>query len=401
MARRLNNFIDSFVEYGRVYNAPERYLQWAGMFLATSLVTRSVGTQMRGTILCPNLYLMMIGGPSVGKSQTCKAIRAIIQPSTDISFVPSSMTRAGMQDFMAGIIKFRRDPDNTLINSNEFVGISDELSGILPDQDIGHLTMYNELFDRPNVYNAVTRSNGEVRLENTYCSLFTGAQPQFLSLTMPEGAWGMGFMSRAIMVFDVAKARQSAFQGSTINYKLQSDLIADAKEIFKLHGWMKWTQSAINLYEEWWVTAGGLPIPQAKRLAMGYNGRREVNMLKLAMGMSLAESSDLLVDEPHVAAAIEMLLEAESHMPHIFNEMAASGSMIAIEDALDLVRNNAIAGRDTSEAALIEILMQRFPSTQIASLLTNLLNSNALKMVGNINAQGLRKFRPGDGVAKL
>lgn len=401
MGRRLENFIDSFVEYGQVFNAPDRYLRWAGLFAVTSLVRRAVGVKVRGDILCPNLYIMMVAGPSVGKSQTCKVITDIVQAATDFAFIPSTMTRASMEDFMAGAIKFRKDVNGGLINSNEFIGVADEIQGILPDQDLGHLTMYNRLYDLPKIYTATTRSNGEVRLEYPYTCLFAGAQPQFLQLTMPEGAWGMGFMSRTIMVFATSKTRKSAFDVPDKDHKLRADLIHDAKAIFNLNGWMKWTPQAVGLYETWWVQHGGVPIPQNKRLAMGYNGRRELHMMKMAMGMSLSESDNLIVQESHVAAAIEMLLEAESFMPHIFNEMAASGSMVAIEDAIDLVRTMAANGKDTPEAALIETLMQRFPSTQVMSIIENLLGAGAIKSVGSINARGLRKFRPGDQLVKV
>jgi hypothetical protein len=257
MARRLANFIDSFVEFASVFNAPERYLRWAGVFIVTSLVTRAVGLRVRGNTLAPNLYIQMVGGPSVGKSQTTKAVREILQPATNFTFIPESLTRAGMEDFMSANTKQRKGIDGSFLMSSEFIGLTDELQGLLPDQDLGHLTLFNRLFDLPNIYTALTRSNGEVRLEYPYCSLFTGAQPQFLSLTMPEGAWGMGYMSRNIMVFGVAKERRSAFEDREVDYKLKADLVADAKQIFSLFGWMKWTPAAINLYEEWWVGHGG------------------------------------------------------------------------------------------------------------------------------------------------
>ncbi len=143
MARRLANFIDSFVKFGSVFNAPERYLRWGGLFLATTLVTRSVGVRVRGNILAPNLYLQMVGGPSVGKSQTIKAMKEILQPATNFTFIPKSLTRAGMQDFMAANLKQRLSIEGTPTMSSEFIGMADELQGILPDQDLGHLAAHD------------------------------------------------------------------------------------------------------------------------------------------------------------------------------------------------------------------------------------------------------------------
>jgi hypothetical protein len=156
---------------------------------------------------------------------------------------------------------------------------------------------------------------------------------------------------------------------------------------------MHWTPEARALYETWWVEEGGQPIPQAKRLAMGYNARRQFHMLKLAMILSLSRSNDLVVTLEDVGGAIELLLLTEDKMKMIFNEMAVTGSMVAIEDAVDLVRSKTAAGEHCDEAQLIEVLMQRMPSTQVHALIENLLASRMIEIVGGLDVTGFRKFK--------
>src|SRR5205085_12062220 len=177
------------------------------------------------------------------------------------------------------------------------------------------------LYDLPKLHKARTRTHGEVTLEAPYCSILTGAQPAFLATTMPEQAWGMGFMSRSIMVFDAPRDRRSMFELRDTDPVLQANLIADLKAIKDIHGWMTWTREAEALYDEWWVEAGGQPVPAAKRLAMGYNSRRELHMAKLAMITSISRREDLVVTEQDVADAIGTLLHFESKMGNIFQEM--------------------------------------------------------------------------------
>jgi hypothetical protein len=218
-------------------------------------------------------------------------------------------------------------------------------------------------------------------------------------VSMNEQAWGMGFMSRSIMVFDVPRDRRSMFELQDVDHKLKADLIADLKEIANLHGWMTWSAEAQALYHEWWVEEGGKPVPQAKRLAMGYNARRELHMAKLAMIMSLSRTSDLIVSIEDVGNAIETLLHFESQMRHIFAEMAATGSMVALQDVIDAVRAKTAAGEMMDEGHMIELLMQRFPSTQVHSLIENLITSHVIEVKGGINAKGFRKFQTGSRVA--
>ena len=393
MQRRLPNFIHAFESFAGAFNTPELFVRFGAIWMIGTAATRSIGTRAGGNDIYPNMYAGLIGGPGTGKSQLVKAVKRILVPATSMSLIPPSVTRAGLQDYMAANIQQRSLADGSPIFANECIGISDEMQGILPDQDLGHLTFYNELYDLPSTYRSVTRTHGELKLEYPYCSILTGAQPAFLATTLPEQAWGMGFMSRMILVFSQPKARRSVFDNMEVDMALQAALIHDLKQIFALRGWMHWTDEAKALYETWWVEEGGQPIPQAKRLAMGYNARRQFHMLKLAMIMSLARTNDLIVTLEDVGAAIELLLLTEDRMKAIFNEMAATGSMVAIEDAVDLVRAATAAGEAMDEARLIEALMQRIPSTQVHSVIENLLASNTITLAGGVDIKGFRKFK--------
>jgi hypothetical protein len=399
MSRRLPDFISSFEKYAQTYNTTPLFAKYAAIWMVGTAVGRGVAMRARGNTLCPNFFIELVAGPGSGKSQAVSAARSVFVKATKMSIIPASITRAGLEDYMVSNLKTRKNPDGSALMSNECIGLSEEMQGILPDQDLGHLTLYNILYDLPSLHVAVTRSNGEVRLEAPYCSILTGAQPAFLATTMPEQAWGMGFMSRSILVFDTQQKRRSAFEHREVDYKLQADLIHDLKLIHETIGWMEWSPDAIALYEEWWTKNGGLPIPTAKRLAMGYNARRELHMMKLAMVMSLSESSDLIVQLSHVAKAIELLLLTEERMKGIFNEMAATGSMVALEEAIDLVRGKAAAGGSLDESAMIEFLMQRFPPNQVHAIVANLLASNGIAIAkGSADVRGCRKFTLGSKV---
>jgi hypothetical protein len=41
------------------------------------------------------------------------------------------------------------------------------------------------------------------------------------------------------------------------------------------------------------------------------------------------------------------------------------------------------------------MLMQRFPSTQVHSLIENLINAKAIVLAGGVNIKGMRKFKAG------
>ena len=398
MSRRLSDFVEAFQAFSEVYNTTPLYAKAAALWMVGTTVRRQVGMRARGNALHPNLFLELVGGPGTGKSQAITAARSIFLPATNSSIIPASVTRAGMEDYMQQNLQQTKSPDGGLLLSHECIGLSEEMQGILPDQDLGHLTLYNILYDLPKLHKARTRTHGEVTLEAPYCSILTGAQPAFLATTMPEQAWGMGFMSRSIMVFDAPRDRRSMFELRDTDPVLQANLIADLKAIKDIHGWMTWTREAEALYDEWWVEAGGQPVPAAKRLAMGYNSRRELHMAKLAMITSISRREDLVVTEQDVADAIGTLLHFESKMGNIFQEMASTGSMVMLQDVIDKIRADSAENKPTEEATVINLLMQRFPSTQVHSMIGNLIDSRVIRSVGGIDIRGCRRFMIGEQV---
>lgn len=401
MARRLSNFVDAFERYSQVYNTTPLFAKAAALWMVGTAVRRQIGMRARGNSIHPNLFVELVGGPGTGKSQAVTAARSIFIPATNSSIIPASITRAGMEDYMQKNLQTTKAPDGSLLMSHECIGLSEEMQGILPDQDLGHLTLYNILYDLPKLHKAQTRTHGTIQLEAPYYSILTGAQPAFLAVSMPEQAWGMGFMSRSIMVFDQPTERRSMFELRDVEQKLKADLIADLKRISTLNGWIAWEPDAEALYNEWWVEAGGQPIPSAKRLAMGYNSRRELHMAKLAMICSLSRGDELQVSVDDVAEAIRVLLHFESQMVNIFNEMAATGSMVLVQDIIDKIRADTAEGRATEEATLIQWLMQRFPSTQVHSMIQNLIDSRVIVNVSSVDVRGCRKFKAGSQVAVI
>lgn len=395
------DWVSRFVEFGKPFNSTPLFLEWSAVWQLSTAVTRQVGTLLRGQLLNPNLFILLIGGPGSGKSQTIAATRQVMLPATNINVIPSSVTRAGLLDYMQQNMNQRKLPNGGITVSNECIALSEEMQGILPEHDIGHLTLYNELYDVRGVYKARTRTHGQLDLEYPYCSIITGAQPAFLATTLPEQAWGMGFMSRSIMVFDQPRERSDAFAEGGLDHALQTQLIMELKKRLSLFGYFTWSEPAQALYREWWVKHGGPPIPQNKRLAMGYNARRDLHFFKLAMIYSLSRGMDLRVEVEDVKLAISLLLRTEQNMRHIFTEMSNTGAMVAIQDVLDLVRQEAADGGFVHESTLINLLMQRFQPTQIHAIIDNLEKSGMIEARGQLNARGFREFVPGKKLTLL
>lgn len=399
------DWIDEFMAFARPFNTTPLFLEWGAVWQLTTAVTRQCVSELYGQKLAPNMFVLLIGGPGSGKSQAISAIRSIMLAGTGMTFIPSSVTRAALQDFMHENLQNRKGPDGSFLPSNEAIALSEEMQGILPEHDVGHLSLYNELYDLRSIYKSRTRTHGQVDLQSPYCSIITGAQPAFLGTTLPEQAWGMGFMSRSVMVFDRQRDRSSAFRHKKLDEAARTKLISSLRQRAKLFGYFQWSEEAIHLYETWWVDKGGPPVPQAKRLAMGYNTRRDLHFFKLAMAYSLARGTDLIVTLDDATQAISLLLRTEERMKFIFAEMANTGVMVAIQDVLDIIRQETGAGRTVHESVLINALQSRFPPNQVHAIIDNLEKAQMIKVAtdkaGIPTARGYRSFTAGEKLSLL
>lgn len=402
MARKCKDWIEGFREFAQPYNTGELFREWLGVWQVSTAVTRQVCSMVHGQATYPNLFLMLVAPPGGGKSQIISAARRVIIPATQISCIPASVTRAGLIDYMVQNLRTRKAPDGTLVPTNECIALSDEINGILPGYEVEHLTLYNELWDNKAVYKARTREKGEYSLQMPYCSIVTGAQPAYLGQLLPEQAWGMGFMRRTIMVFDTSTEHKDAFEVTSVDMALLSKLVADLKEIKNLFGWFAWDDAAKELYREWWVRGKGAPVPQNKRLAMGYNSTRAQNFFKLAMIFSLSRTSEMRVTVKDAARALELLTRTEDRMRLIFAEMSAAGVTNTYGDLIDAVRVRCADGGVMPEADLRGLLMERFQPTQINSIIENLLGSEVLALApGKVVVAGMRSFVPGRKLGQM
>jgi hypothetical protein len=72
--------------------------------------------------------------------------------------------------------------------------------------------------------------------------------------------------------------------------------------------------------------------------------------------------------------------------------------MVALADVLDRVKVNSAEGKPTDEATLIEMLMQRFPSTQVHAMVENMISSKAIVNISKVEIKGVRKFMIGTSI---
>ena len=382
-SRRNPCWITAFESYARTAATPKEFLRWAGLATVSGALERRVWLRTSAGKLYPNLFILLVAAPGVGKDMAIIPARDLMAKAGRFSLAPPSMTHKGLVDQLADRDSSRSmiTPDGSWFHYHTMQLIVPEFGVIMPSNDLGLLSTVNDLYNCPNLYSERIRMKGEeMRIENPHISILAGTQPMYLAELFPEAAYGMGFMSRIIMIYGANAPKQSLFATKGFSEAEAIALSEDLKQLADLYGEFTLTPPAIEAIEQWHLSTSATDGPSHTKL-MHYNSRRTIHVLKLSMAVSASRRSTLQITEEDFTTALSWLLAAESVMPQIFREMTSGGQSDVMEEALNFIILSG-KGKPVSEARLIQFLTQRLPASQIDYIINAMVKSEIIREDG-------------------
>lgn len=315
------DWIASFLDRTKHITSPELFRKWSAIYILAAAMERKTWIRTSSGAIYPNLFIVLVGPPGVGKTEVTWRARSYLQSLGDHHIAPASVTKASLIDSLnsAGrhIIRPHETPSAVVFNSLAI--ISNELGVLLPGYDTEFMNTLTDIYDCKGY--SETRRTKELKIEikNPQLSILAACTPSYLQSMLPEGAWDQGFTSRTFLIYSGERILKPLFEFiSTESGKTDKDL----EERAKAYGEFRFTEEAAKLIEEWHMS-GGQPVPDHPKL-FHYCSRRTVHALKLCMVASISEGTELVVTQDHVMRALDWMVEAEVHMEDIFREMASS-----------------------------------------------------------------------------
>lgn len=343
---------------------------------------RKVWVRTKGSNLFPNLYIILVGPPGVGKSAILSHTERLLRAIPDIFVAPSSLTTASLIDTME--IAQRKIMWPQLVMFNSLQVVASELGVFLPAYDPAFMNTLTKLYDG-ELYEERRRTGkvNHIRIDSPQLSIIGGTTPSYLNSFLPEGAWDQGFTSRTIFVFNASPVYTPIFGDEDDFQHLQEiyiGLIHDLKIIAQAFGKMSWSPDAADAITEWDRT-GLKPVPEHGKL-LHYNSRRLAHVIKLCMVASVARSAEKVITLQDFTLAKAWLLEAESLMPVIFAQMGLGGDSRVIEDLrFHIAMLYGKTKRPVGEHRLVDFLKDRVPAQNISKIIEVVIRSRDLKQV--------------------
>lgn len=373
------------MEYTDVLSSPRIFRKWAGISLLSAVLERKVWVWTKGSALYPNLYVILVGPPGVGKSAVLSQVERVLRTVPDLHVAPSSVSSASLVDslVLANRKIIRPNETPSFVQFHYLATVASELGVFLPVYDPLFMNSLTKFYDGEH-YEERRRSSSvkHVKLDHPHLSIIGGTTPSYLNSFLPEGAWDQGFTSRTIFVYSGESVFTEIFGDDEGFNRLEAEylaLLADLKRISGLYGKLSWEPDAAASISEWNRKGLG-PVPDHNKL-QHYNTRRLAHVIKLCMVASVARTSDLRITLDDYQTALGWLLEVETYIPDLFNSHGVSGDTAAIDDAWDFIFRayNKEGKKPVLEHRVVNFLRTKVPSHSIMKIIEIMERSGIIK----------------------
>jgi hypothetical protein len=380
MQRKLDNWIDGFMEMTAGLPSPELFRKWSAISAIAGALERKVWVHTLGQNLYPTMYVILVAPPGVGKSVVTSKVGKLWGAIPDQHLASSSVTKASLiddlRDATREIVRPSSTPPSDKFNSLKI--LSNELGVLIPSYDNEFMNVLTDIYDGYGYSERRRSKELNFELKAPQFSLLAATTPNYLSNILPEGAWEQGFLSRTILVYSGLTVLVDPFSTGKVDEKQAKALQTDLNRIALMYGEITFTEEAKAALTEWHL-AGGPPAPDHPKL-LNYRTRRTLHLLKLCMVASVADSESYEITFDHYQTALDWLIEVEHYIPDIFKSMATGGDMKAMEDTWYFVYKMYLKDNDPiPEAKVFRFLQERVPAHAVENIMTIMVKSGLLK----------------------
>lgn len=395
MTRRLDSWIDGFMDYTEGRSTQELFRLWTAIGTLSGALERKIWIMSQNRRVFPNMYIFLVGPPGSGKTYPIDLAHEIFDEAlTEHHCAETTLSKQGLVDHFAEAKRIIHNPD--MLYNALFVP-SKELSMLIPEYDKEFISALTYFYDNIK-YEEKLRNvrKGEPLIVETPClTLLAGTTPAYMGYSIPVSAWDDGFLARVIIIY----AEDEIIDGARPSLNLQEEevvrddalkdlLVADLKIIGEeMKGKIGWRPRAAKMFSEWYQTRCRWPVggdikesdtrlPTHPRL-QHYCTRRHFHALKLCL-ISACDLGHEAIEEEDVKRVQHWMRDAELMMPGIFSAMESGGDANIIRDAYHFVQiEDARGGCPLTK--LLAYLQMRQASGLVTRTYQNMLEGEILK----------------------
>lgn len=341
--RKCNDWLNTFVNYAAVTEAPRRMHFWSGVSAIAGALRRKVWIDMVRFKWYPSFYIIFVAPPGVvSKTTTADISMSLLREVPGINFGPDIVTWPALVVAFANATEaFQMDGDFYPMSAITLV--AGELGNLIDPQDRDMINLYITLWDGVKKLDKSTKTSGCDAVEAPWINILGCTTPHWIADNMPAATVGGGFTSRCIFVYADKKREFVPYVDEVIvatDDVTRRNLINDLEHIStSLTGAFTITEEARvwgrAWYEEFWGTIVGT---MDSDLMEGYAARKQTHLHKVAMIFSVSRSDDKIITKEDLQLSNTMLTELEPDMVRVFSRIGRSEESIHVERFISYIK---------------------------------------------------------------
>ena len=296
--RKLTNWIESYTAFTSNTEAPEKFHRWTAISTLAGALNRKCWVNIGRFPIYPSFYIVFVAPPGIAtKSTTANQGIALTRETKVIAEYEGSLSSAGLFDEMKDserVVQFENGTQQ-MCCLNVFASELGVLFSARAEDLIDPLV---DMWDGKATLKHRTRGAGKMEIPRPYLNMLACTTPSWLSNNAGLYSIDGGFFSRTIFVYAEEKEKLIAYPENAANSEAMfGDLCHDLSLIGKLKGEFEMTKEAREFGEEWYkMLYANPPKHIAGELFQGYRSRRQNHLHKVAMVVSAANRSDMVID---------------------------------------------------------------------------------------------------------
>jgi hypothetical protein len=323
-------WLSDFVLSLRGIETPTVFALWSGLYTLSVVLKRDSYWRWVPDPLVPNLYIILVGAPKTGKSTATNFGDRIAKLSEGYYIDPWVSARKRLNIFRGKVtpesFTLALQPREEIVtigdrrrkyeSGSEVALYISELASLLGKQNYneGLVTRLTDLYDCKVRDNELTIKRGPLEFKNIYVTLIGATTPTSLQDSIPEAAFGEGFMSRVILVDIPARTR-------SYDMPRRVEGAADDEELAKRLAWVgeksigeyDFTPEARLAYKRWYDVFDKILRKKAGERHSEMLNRYDIHLLKLSLlirAQRYREGTDVTLED---------FEEARKILEHTFN----------------------------------------------------------------------------------
>ncbi len=379
MTRRLpQGIIHALCDYTEEIEIPTEFSMWAAISAISATLGRDCFIDRGFFTVYPNLYIVLVAGSAVCKKSSAISLTNGLVQKVDppVRMLSQKMTPEALIGSLSGM----SNEDNTImLDQAAGILVADELATLIDKNAFasGMITILTKLYDCTD-FNYETKGRGLELIKNPCLSIMGGMTMHGVRDAIPKEAIGAGFTSRVLFIYkqtaDKLVPRPELYMNDDCK-KLFENIIHDINLVGRMRGRFGVSNGAWKIFEKEYVYFRTKCPMLSNPNFDGYIGRRDVNLLKVAMACSASRKDDRVIDDDDMTMAIKALKLAELYMPKVLQAISTEFVGDVCEQVLSIIMHSG----GISRSKLITGMKHRLTVRQLDVIIETLEQEGVIK----------------------